>query len=82
MKNLGIHEGPVRKGGISNTATNKPRFVPAGQSGQSDTLLRQEVLSQINNAEIALDAGDRESAFEALVKAKKLLINFYDDGGH
>jgi len=79
MKNLGIHEGPVRKGGISNNnSSNKPDIVP---TGQSDTVLRK-VLLQINNAEVALDAEDRESAFEALVKAKKLLINFYDDGGH
>ena len=79
MKNTGIHEGPVRKGGLSNNnSSNKPRIVP---TGQSDILLRN-VLAQINNAEVALDAGDRGSAVAALMKAKKLLTDFYDDGGH
>ena len=50
-------------------------------TGQSDILLRN-VLAQINNAEVALDAGDRGSAVAALMKAKKLLTDFYDDGGH
>jgi hypothetical protein len=79
MKNTGIHEGPVRKGGLSNNnSSNKPRIVP---TGQSDILLRN-VLSQINNAEVAFDAGDRGSALAALKKAKKLLTDFYDEGGH
>lgn len=32
MKNTGIHEGPVRKGGISNNnSSTKPDILPAGQ---------------------------------------------------
>jgi len=87
MKNLGIHEGLVRKGGISNNnSSNKPDITPAGQGltipdtiAQIDKDKPLQVLAQIDNAIIALYAGDKGSSISALKKAKKILKYFCND---
>ena len=90
MKKLGMHEGPVRKGGISNNnSSNKPDIAPAGQGliipdsiAQIDKDKPLQVLAQIDNAIVALYAGDKGSSISALKKAKNILKNFCNDGGH
>jgi len=90
MKKLGIHEGPVRKGGVSNNnSSNKPDIAPAGQGliipdsiAQIDKDKPLQVLAQIDNAIVALYAGDKGSSISALKKAKKILTAFCNDAGH
>jgi signal transduction histidine kinase len=86
MKNTGIHEGPVRKGGLSNNnSSNKPDITPAGQgltvadgTIQIDKDKLIQVISQIDNAILALYAGDKGSSISALKKAKRLIIQLCD----
>jgi len=87
MKKLGIHEGPVRKGGVSgNNSSNKPDIAPAGQGltipdsiAQIDKDKLLQVTTQIDNAILALYAGDKGSSIAALKKAKKILKYFCND---
>lgn len=80
MKNTGIHEGPVRKGGISNNnSSTKPDILPAGQGTKTykqNGVDPGNVVCTIMNAQVALYIGDKRRTMEALKKAEKLMLQF------
>jgi len=80
MKNLGIHEGPVRKGGLGgNNSSNKPDILPAGQGTEKykqNGVDPGNVICQIMNSQVALYTGDTGRAMAALKKAEKLMMQF------